>query len=140
MSQRSHAFDIDDDEAPTTPRQSSIVLARPVARSAPPRPPIRSLASILEPEEVEPPRFVPSRLALVPPDPDSFGIQPAPAPSKAPRDSMRWLVRIALMIVVLAEELLLAAPAGALHRPRDAADAASMLRGALYVSAVAAVE
>lgn len=84
-------------------------------------------------------RFLPSRLALVPPDPELFAIRAA-LPSKARRDSMRWLVRIALMLVVLAEELLLAAPAGALHRPRDVEDAATMLAGTIYGSAIAAFE
>jgi hypothetical protein len=85
---------------------------------------------------------------VLPPDPETFTPELAPAlePSIArpaprwSRESTRWLVRIALMVVVLAEELVLAAPPGALHRPVDLSDAGSMLVSAIESSAITALE
>lgn len=102
---------------------------------------------MLEPLEVEAPGTEPmvavaSRPALVPPDPEAFRRESvAPAKTKAaPADSTRWLVRIALVLVLLAEELLLAAPAGALHPPRDVSEAGSMVVDAMRGSATAALD
>jgi hypothetical protein len=122
-----------------TPLVVSPASATPTV--APPR--LRSLASILEPAEEEPCLVIPARALVLPPDPESFTPASAdaiPARKKWSRESTRWLVRIALMMVVLAEELVLAAPPGALHRPADISDAGSMLASAIHSSIVTALE
>lgn len=96
----------------------------------PPRDPLPSLASILEPN-----LWFPSRPVLVPPDPESFR-PPGPAPSFIVRRTgeLRWLLRIALLSFVVVGEIVLADPSGALHRPRDFADGRAMIAEAAHAS------
>lgn len=112
------------DELPTTLRPSSIrtrAVPRvpskppPLPRSALPtrvREPLPSLASVLEPSI-----WIPSRRARL-----TLGAE------------LRWLLRIVLLAFVIAGEIVLGDPTGALHRPRDVADAGAMISAAARAS------
>lgn len=84
--------------------------------------------------------MTPARLVVLPPDPAAFAAPSAAKPRRLSRDSVRWLVRSLLMMIVLVEELVLAAPAGTLHRPHDVSDAGAMLASAIRASAITALE
>jgi hypothetical protein len=96
----------------------------------PPREPLPSLASVLEPN-----LWFPSRPVLVPPDPESFR-PPGPPPSFLTRraSELRWVARIVLLSVIVVGELVLADSSGALHAPRDFADARTMIADAAHAS------
>lgn len=121
------------DELPTMLRRSSPREAVPTVI----REPLPSLASILEPRPVLP--FLRSRPALVPPNPHWFRMRRFGWLTPSRTRELRWVARIALLGFVIVGELAIADTSGALHRPRDVADAGSMITSAAYASVVDAL-